>query len=113
MRANYYNMNKADRAAVRRAIALRAYQEIPAVTNGTGKLVVNVGWGIPLGIIDVLAESNRDDVLLQGESCAIGMGRYMGKDEEYDMHHVDPAGTPYKPAPGGCYTKTFVTKYKF
>ena len=54
MNTNYYNMNKTERAAVRRAIALRAYQEIPA--NSAGKIVVNVGWGIPLGIIDVLAE---------------------------------------------------------
>ena len=111
MRENYYDMNKADRAAVRRAIALRAYQEIPAVTDG--KLVVNVGWGIPLGIIDILAESSRDDVLLQGESCAIGMGRYLGADDDYDMHHVDPAGTPYKPAIGGCHTKTLADAFAF
>jgi 3-oxoacid CoA-transferase subunit B len=113
MEINYYSMTKEERDRVRQAICDRAYQEIPPAKDGQGELVVNVGWGIPLNIIKTLEREGRNDVLLQGESCCIGMGRHLEPEGDYDMHHVDPAGIPFQPMENGACTLTLADAFAF
>lgn len=110
---NYYKMSKEEKYKIRQAICDRAYKEIPLAKDGQGELVINLGWGIPLGIVNTLDKEERDDILLQAESCAIGMGRYLEEDEEYDMHMVDPAGLPFESHRNGCCTQTLADAFAF
>lgn len=96
MSYNYYQLPKEEQKAIRQKICDRAYQEIPK--NLDEPIVVNLGYGIPMGIINCI-ESDKDrkpgEILLQGETCVIGMAGFLEKGDPRIKHnHVDPAGNP-------------------
>lgn len=92
---NYYEMSKEDKNKARQAICDRAYFEIP---NDGKDYIINLGFGIGMGIINSIqndAARKEGEILLQGESCVIGMKEFLDEgDIRENIHHVDPAGAP-------------------
>ena len=108
---NYYEMSEKDKSNMVQAICSRAYKEIPV--DGKGK-VINIGFGIASGMVNLIQENDRKDILLQGESCVIGMGKLLDKgDRTIDMHHIDHAGTPIDINAKGAINNTLTDSFSF
>lgn len=89
---SYYELDKVGKKEIRKRICERAYREIP---NDNSKKMVNIGYGIGSGIIDLV--SGREDVILQVESGSVGVDGFLSKgDPEEDAHIVDPGGSLLK-----------------
>lgn len=107
MSYNYYELEKSEQKKIRKAICEEGYNMI----KENGWEVINLGYGVPLGIANLIQP--EDGILLQGESCVIGMGHYLEESDNYDMHHVDPAGIPIEVDPSGSCQKTVADAFSF
>ncbi len=104
---NYYELPKEEQKKIRASICKEGYELI----KENGWHVINLGYGVPLGIVNFIQPD--DKVLLQGESCVIGMGDYLSENDYYDMHHVDPAGIPVMIDPDGATNKSVADAFAF
>lgn len=108
---------KEEMKVMRQRICDRAYKEIPKA--GDRPIVINLGYGVAMGIINSITKNHRSDIILQGESCIIGMDEYIDEDAldytlDNNYHHVDPAGLPvYVNKEYGCSTKSVADSFSF
>lgn len=110
---NYYEASRAEKSAIRQRIADAAYKwYMPRKSDK--QIAINLGYGVPMGIINSMKANHRDDILLQGESCIIGMGEFLEEgDPRINMHRVDPAGNPVLPQTGGATIHSLADAFSF
>lgn len=108
---DYYEMSREEKQVVRQSICDRAYQEIP---NDGDDHIINLGYGVAMDIINTIERNQRDDILLQGESCVIGMNGYLEEgDPRINMRHITPAGEPILVHPKGAKNLTVADSFAF